>query len=114
MKKQKTLKIDLRGQKVEVGIPTHLLADLGGLVYFGVLAQVLKDRTQATFPETWAAENPEGADYATDLMAAFGSRFSSKLLAMPEGAGQAKILTGEVLAWVVDKFGIGMKEENIA
>ena len=112
MTKQKTAKLDLNGQKVDVGIPSHLLSDLGGLVYFGALAQVVKDRSQATFPETWSVGNPEGADYATAVMAAFGSRFTRKLLAMPESEAQAKILTGEVLAWTARQFGIDMKEDD--
>ena len=112
MTKQKTAKIDLGGQKVDVGISKDLLADLGGMVYFGALAQVAKDRKQATFQDIWTAETPEGADYATAVMAAFGSRFSKKLLAMPESEAQAKILTGEVLAWVANKFGMSMKEDS--
>ena len=91
MKKQKTAKIDLGGQKLDVGIPTDLLADLGGMVYFGALAQVVKDRKQAAFPDIWAAETPEGADYATAVMAAFGNRFTRKLVAMPESEAQAKL-----------------------
>ena len=114
MKKQKTAKLDLNGQKVDVGIPSDLLADLGGMVYFGALAQVVKDRKQATFPRLWEAKDTEVADYATSVMAAFGSRFTRKLLAMPESEAQAKILTGEILGWVADRFGIGMKEESIA
>ena len=30
MTKQKTAKLDLNGQKVDVGIPSHLLSDLAG------------------------------------------------------------------------------------
>ena len=44
MTKQKTAKIDLGGQKVEVGISKDLLADLGGMVYFGALGRTAKDR----------------------------------------------------------------------
>ena len=112
MTKQKTAKLDFNGQKVDVGISKDLLADLGGMVYFGALAQVVRDRKQATFPGIWTADTPEGADYATSVMAAFGSRFTRKLLAMPESEAQAKILTGEVLGWVADRFGIGMKEDS--
>ena len=112
MTKQKTAKIDLGGQKVDVGIPSDLLADLGGLVYFGALAHVVKDRKQATFPRLWKAKDTEVADYATSVMAAFGSRFTRKLLAMPESEAQAKILTGEVLAWTARQFGIDMKEDD--
>ena len=112
MTKQKTLKIDLGGQKVDVGIDRDLLAALGGMVYFGALAQIMKDRSQATFPETWTVEAPERADYATAVMAAFGSRVSQKIMAMPDSEVNAKILTGEVLAWAVNKFGIDMKEES--
>ena len=39
MKKQKSLTIDIGGQSVDVGIPAELLADLGGMVYFGALAR---------------------------------------------------------------------------
>ncbi len=46
------------------------------------------------------------------LKAAFGSRFTRKLLAMPESEAQAKILTGEVLGWVARQFGLGTKEES--
>ena len=112
MKKQKTAKIDLGGQKVDVGIPSDLLADLGGLVYFGALAQVVRDRKQATFPRLWEAKDTEVADYATAVMAAFGSRASRKLLAMSDTKPHVKILTGEVLAWITDRFGIGMKEDS--
>ncbi len=44
MTKQKTAKIDLNGQKVDVGIPSHLLSDLGGLIYYGALARLSKDK----------------------------------------------------------------------
>ncbi len=44
MTKQKTAKLDLNGQKVDVGISKDLLADLGGLVYFGALARLSKDK----------------------------------------------------------------------
>ena len=101
-------------QKAEVGIPTHLLADLGGMVYFGAVAQVVKDKKQATSPETWTAEAPEGADYATAVMAAFGRRVSRKISAMPNSEADAKILTGEVLAWTARQFGIDMKEDDDA
>ncbi len=37
MTKQKTAKLDLNGQKVDVGIPSHLLSDLGGTIYSGAL-----------------------------------------------------------------------------
>ena len=114
MTKQKTAKIDLGGQQVDVGISKDLLTDLGGMVYFGALAQIVRDRKQATFPEIWTAETSEGADYATGVMAAFGSRASKKLLAMSDSEPHVKILTGEVLAWVADRFGIGMKEESVA
>ena len=112
MKKQKTLKLDINGQKIDVGIPTHLLADLGAMVYFGALAQVVKDRSQATFPEAWSVESPGGADYATAVMAAFGSRASRKMLAMPDSEADAKIMTGEVLGWIANKFGIDIKEDD--
>ena len=45
MKKQKTAKLDLGGQKLDVGIPSHLLSDLGGLIYYGALARLSKDRS---------------------------------------------------------------------
>ncbi len=67
---------------------------------------------QATFPETWTAEAPEGADYATAVMAAFGSRVSRKISAMPDSEANVKILTGEVLAWTARQFGIDMKEND--
>ena len=44
MKKQKTAKLDLNGQEVDVGIPSHLLSDLGGMAYFGALARLSKDK----------------------------------------------------------------------
>ena len=109
----KTQKLDLNGQKLDVGIPTDLLADLGGMVYFGALAKVVRDRKQATFPEIWTADTPEGADYATAVMAAFGSRASRKLLAMSDTKPHVKILTGEVLGWVANKLGIEMKEDGV-
>ena len=113
MTKQKTAKLDLDGQTLDVGIPKDLLADLGRMVYFGAVAQVVRDREQATFPDLWTAETPEGADYATAVMAAFGSRASRQLLAMSESKPHVKILTGEVLAWVANKLGIEMKEDGV-
>ena len=50
MKKQKTAKLDLGGQKVDVGIPSHLLSDLGATVYFGALARLSKDKRQHRRP----------------------------------------------------------------
>ncbi len=113
MKKQKTAKLDLGGQKLDVGIPSHLLSDLGGLVYFGALAQIIADKDQAAFPDLWAAKDPKTAtESAKAVMAGFGSRLSEKLLAMPEHDLNVKVPTGEVLAWVGRYFGIDMEEGN--
>ena len=113
MTKPKTAKLDLGGQKVDVGIPSHLLSDLGGLIYFGALAQIISDKDQAAFPDLWAAKDPKvAAETAASLMAGFGSRLSKKLLAMPERDLNVKVPTGEVLAWVGRHFGIDMEEGN--
>ena len=52
MTKQKTAKLDLNGQKVDVGIPSHLLSDLGGMVYYGALARLSKDKGLSVDPES--------------------------------------------------------------
>ena len=94
MKKQKTAKIDIGGQKVEVGIPTHLLADLGGMVYFGALARRSKD-----------TGNVEGQLYAGAAMCAFAQRCIRKVEDSQDMSNESYAAWAHVLEWTESSLG---------
>ena len=89
MTKQKTAKLDLNGQQVDVGIPSHLLSDLGGLVYFGVLARLSKDKG-----------NVEGHLYAGAAMCSFAQRCVRKVEARQGISDESYKAWAHVLEWV--------------
>ena len=89
MTKQKTAKIDLGGQQVDVGIPSDLLADLGGLVYFGVLARLSKDKG-----------NVEGQLSAGAVMCSFAQRYIRKVESRQGISDESYKAWAHVLEWV--------------
>ena len=93
MTKQKTAKLDLGGQKVDVGIPSDLLADLGGLVYFGVLARLSKDKG-----------NIEGHLSAGAAMCSFAQRCIRKVEARQGISDESYKAWAHVLEWVVSSL----------
>ncbi len=93
MKKQKTAKLDLNGQKVDVGIPSHLLSDLGGLVYFGVLARLSKDKG-----------NIEGQLSAGAVMCSFAQRYIRKVESRQGISDESYKAWAHVLEWVVSSL----------
>ena len=95
MTKQKTAKLDLGGQKVDVGIPSDLLADLGGLVYFGALARLSKDKG-----------NIEGHLSAGAAMCSFAQRCIRKVEARQGISDEAYKAWAHVLEWVKSSLDI--------
>ena len=93
MKKQKTAKLDLNGQKVDVGIPSHLLSDLGGLIYYGALARLSKDRS-----------NLEGQLSAGAVMCSFAQRCIRKVEARQGISDESYKAWAHVLEWVVSSL----------
>ena len=89
MTKQKTAKLDFNGQKVDVGIPSDLLADLGGLVYFGALARLSKDKG-----------NIEGHLSAGAAMCSFAQRCIRKVEARQGISDESYKAWAHVLEWV--------------
>ena len=89
MTKQKTAKLDLGGQKVDVGIPTHMLSDLGGVIYYGVLARLSKDRN-----------NVEGQLSAGAVMCSFAQRCIRKVEARQGISDESYKAWAHVLEWV--------------
>ena len=89
MKKQKTAKLDLNGQQVDVGIPSDLLADLGGLVYFGALARLSKDKG-----------NLEGQLSAGAVMCSFAQRCVRKVESRQGISDESYKAWAHVLEWV--------------
>ena len=89
MKKQKTLKIDLGGQKVEVGIDRDLLAALGGMVFYGALARLSKDRS-----------NIEGQLSAGAVMCSFAQRCVRKVESRQGISDESYKAWVHVLEWV--------------
>ena len=89
MTKQKTAKIDLGGQQVDVGISKDLLADLGGMVYFGALARLSKDKG-----------NLEGQLSAGAAMCSFAQRCVRKVEARQGISDEAYAAWAHVLEWV--------------
>ena len=94
MKKQKTAKLDLNGQKVDVGIPSHLLSDLGGLIYYGALARLSKDRS-----------NLEGQLSAGTVMCSFAQRCIRKVEARQGISDESYKAWAHVLEWVESSLG---------
>ena len=95
MKKQRTVKIDLNGQKVDVGIPSHLLSDLGGTIYFGALARLSKDKG-----------NLEGQLSAGAAMCSFAQRCVRKVEARQGISDESYKAWAHVLEWVVSSLDI--------
>ncbi len=95
MKKQRTAKLDLNGQKVDVGIPTDLLADLGGMVYFGVLARLSKDKG-----------NIEGQLSAGAAMCSFAQRYIRKVESRQGISDESYKAWAHVLEWVESSLDI--------
>ena len=89
MKKQKSPKIDIGGQKLDVGIPSHLLSDLGGLIYYGALARLSKDRS-----------NLEGQLSAGAAMCSFAQRCVRKVEARQGISDESYKAWAHVLEWV--------------
>ena len=89
MTKQKTVKLDLGGQKVDVGISKDLLADLGGMVYFGALARLSKDKG-----------NLEGQLSAGAVMCSFAQRCIRKVEARQGISDESYKAWSHVLEWV--------------
>ena len=94
MTKQKTAKLDLNGQKVDVGIPSHLLSDLGGMVYFGALARRSKD-----------TGNVEGQLYAGAAMCSFAQRCIRKIEARQGISDESYAAWAHVLEWTGSSLG---------
>ena len=94
MTKQKTAKLDLDGQTLDVGIPKDLLADLGGMVYFGALARLSKDRS-----------NLEGQLSAGAAMCSFAHRCISKVEARQGISDESYKAWAHVLEWVESSLG---------
>ena len=88
MKKQKTAKLDLGGQKVDVGIPSHLLSDLGGMVYYGALARLSMDKG-----------NLEGQLYAGAAMCSFAQRCVRKVESRQGISDESYKAWAHVLEW---------------
>ena len=93
MTKQKTAKLDLGGQKVDVGIPSHLLSDLGGLIYYGALARLSKDKG-----------NLEGQLSAGAVMCSFAQRCVRKVESRQGISDEAYAAWAHVLEWVVSSL----------
>ena len=89
MTKQKTVKLDLGGQKVDVGISKDLLADLGGTIYFGALARLSKDKG-----------NLEGQLSAGAVMCSFAQRCVRKVEARQGISDESYKAWVHVLEWV--------------
>ena len=85
----KTQKLDLGGQKVDVGIPNNLLSDLGGLVYFGALARLSKDKG-----------NVEGHLSAGAAMCSFAQRCIRKVESRQGISDESYKAWAHVLGWV--------------
>ena len=95
MTKQKTVKLDLSGQKVDVGISKDLLADLGGMVYFGALARLSKDKG-----------NLEGQLSAGAAMCSFAQRCVRKVEARQGISDESYKAWAHVLEWVKSSLDI--------
>ena len=95
MTKQKTAKLDLNGQKVDVGIPSQLLADLGGMVYYGALARLSKD-----------TGNLEGQLSAGAAMCSFAQRCIRKVEARQGISDESYKAWAHVLEWVESSLDI--------
>ena len=93
MTKQKTVKLDLSGQKVDVGIPSDLLVDLGGLIYYGSLARLSKDKG-----------NLEGQLYAGAAMCSFAQRCIRKVESRQGISDESYKAWAHVLEWVVSSL----------
>ncbi len=93
MTKQKTAKLDLNGQKVDVGIPSNLLSDLGGLIYYGVLARLSKDKG-----------NVEGQLSAGAVMCSFAQRCIRKVESRQGISDESYKAWAHVLEWVVSSL----------
>ena len=89
MTKQKTARLDLNGQQVDVGIPSHLLSDLGGMVYFGALARLSKDKG-----------NIEGPLSAGAVMCSFAQRYIRKVEVRQGISDESYKAWAHVLEWV--------------
>ena len=89
MTKQKTAKIELGGQKVDVGISKDLLADLGGMVYFGALTRLSKDKG-----------NIEGQLSAGAAMCSFAQRCTRKVASRQGISDESYKAWAHVLEWV--------------
>ena len=100
-----------------LGVPPDLLRDLGALVYFGAMRQVVRDKKQATLPTIWSAQNNKaGADQMAGIVAFFGERLCRKIGELPEAkenAANVKILTGEVVGWTGSQIGVDMRQEIV-
>ena len=95
MTKQKTAKLDLGGQKVDVGISKDLLADLGGLIYFGALARLSKDKG-----------NIEGHLSAGAAMCSFAQRCVKKVESRQGISDESYKAWAHVLEWVESSLDI--------
>ena len=93
MTRQKTAKLDLGGQKVDVGISKDLLADLGGMVYFGALARLSKDKG-----------NIEGQLSAGAAMCSFAQRCIRKVESRQGISDESYKAWAHVLEWVVSSL----------
>ena len=93
MTKQKTAKLDFNGQKVDVGISSDLLADFGGLVYFGALARLGKD-----------TGNLEGQLSAGAVMCSFAQRCIRKVESRQGISDESYKAWAHVLEWVVSSL----------
>ena len=92
-----------------------LLRDLGTLVYFGAVMEVVQDKKKAAFPSLWSARFTHDAGrHAFGVMGALGDRLCKKIGEMPEAAEadkNRKILASEVVGWAGLKVGIDMRRE---
>ena len=94
---------------------SDLLRDLGTLVYFGAVMEVVQDKKQAAFPSLWSPRfTHDAANHAFGVMGALGDRLCNRIGEMPEATEADKnrrILASEVVGWAGLKVGIDMRRE---
>ena len=95
MTKHKTAKLDIAGEQVDVGIPKDLLADLGGMVYFGALALTATDKG-----------SDEAALYCGATMVEFIKRCLREVKDKRAAEPESYMAWATVLDWVIASLDI--------